>query len=77
MYEGQRDQLYNQQFNVENTAFALQSAKDSIDTVAAMQAASKELKTTISKNKMLDINKIDRINDDLADLMVCTMNYRP
>ncbi len=73
MYEGQRDQLYNQQFNVENTAFALQSAKDNIETVAAMQAASKELKTTVTKNKMLDIGKIDRLNDDLADLMVCVV----
>lgn len=41
MYEGQRESLYNQQFNVEQMSFAAQSAKDTAVQVQAMQAASK------------------------------------
>ena len=37
MYESQREQLYNQQFNVDQTAFTMESAKDSIQTVQAMK----------------------------------------
>lgn len=43
LYESQREQLYNQQFNVEQTAFAMESAKDSVHTVQAMQVCAKAL----------------------------------
>lgn len=65
MYEGQRDQLAGQQFNLDQTVFALETVKDSQTTIAAMQAASKELKTQHAK---IDINKIEDMNDDLADM---------
>ena len=33
LYEGQRDQLYQQQFNVEQTRFTVDSVKDTVSTV--------------------------------------------
>ena len=36
LYENQRDQLYNQQYNIEQTTFAVQSMQDSVHTVQAM-----------------------------------------
>lgn len=68
MYEAQRDQLYNQQFNMEQTTFALQSVKDTADTVSAMRAAGTELKTAM-KDKALDVASIERLQDEMADLM--------
>ena len=44
LYESQREQLYNQQFNVEQVSFAAQSAKDTAVQVAAMTHANKDLK---------------------------------
>mmetsp|Transcript_69788 Transcript_69788/g.221044 ORF Transcript_69788/g.221044 Transcript_69788/m.221044 type:complete len:136 (-) Transcript_69788:145-552(-) len=42
--------------------------KDSAQQVQAMKAASKELQTAF-KNKDLDIDNIDKLNDEMADLM--------
>jgi len=69
LYEGQRDQLYQQQFNIDQVAFTTQNMKDTTETVQAMQAASKELKTQFKKNKELDIDYIEKMQDDMADLM--------
>lgn len=44
LYESQREQLYNQQFNVEQTAFAMESAKDSIQTVSALKVGRRSRK---------------------------------
>lgn len=68
MYEGQRDQLYDQQFNVEQVAFTQESMKDTADQVRAMQAANKGLKTAF-KSKDLDIDKIEALQEEMADLM--------
>ncbi|KAK9830504.1 hypothetical protein WJX72_012115 [[Myrmecia] bisecta] len=68
LYEGQRDQLYAQQFNMEQTSFALESMKDSVQTVQAMKAAGKELKQTF-KSKELNIDSIEKMHDEMADLM--------
>lgn len=68
MLESQRDQLYNQQFNMEQTSFALESVKDSVATVQAMKAAGTELKRAM-KDKNLDLGAIEDLQDDMADLM--------
>lgn len=68
LYEGQRESLYNQQFNLEQVSFAAQSAKDTAVQVQAMQAASKELKTQF-KSKEFNVDAIDALNDEMADLM--------
>lgn len=69
LYETQRDQLYNQQFNIEQTAFVMENVQDSVQTVQAMKAASKELRTAFKKNE-LNISGIEKLQDDMADLMV-------
>ncbi|CAI7766984.1 unnamed protein product [Closterium sp. NIES-54] len=56
MLEGQRDNLYNQSFNVEQVAFAQEGIKDAQATVAAMKAANKELKTQMKSVKIEDID---------------------
>ena len=66
MYEAQRDQLAGQAFNVEQTSFAIDSVKDTLTTVDAMKAASKTLKTEFKK---VDIDQIEDVQDDLADMM--------
>jgi charged multivesicular body protein 5 len=68
LLEGQRDQLYNQQFNMEQTSFALESMKDSVQQVKAMKAANKELKQAFGA-KELNISSIDKLHDDMADMM--------
>jgi charged multivesicular body protein 5 len=67
MYENQRDATAGQQFNIDQTSFGLESAKASIETVAAMKAASKQLKQAIRKD--LDIDDVDNLADDMAELM--------
>eukprot|EP00877_Chromochloris_zofingiensis_P004114 jgi/Chrzof1/13703/Cz08g08220.t1 len=68
MYEGQRDTLYNQQFNMEQTRFTVESIQDTVQTVQALKGASKQMKTAMKTNKELDLNFIDRLQDDLADM---------
>eukprot|EP00798_Chlamydomonas_sp_ICE-L_P027850 gene27850-4022_t len=69
MYEGQRDQMYQQQFNVEQTRFTVDSIQDTVTTVQATTAANKEMKKLMKKNKELDINYIDNMQDDMFDMM--------
>ena len=74
LYENQREQLYNQQFNMEQTSFALESIKDTAQTVQAMKAAGAELKTAFKKQD-LDINSIEKLQDEMADLMVWSSGF--
>lgn len=67
MYENQRDNAQAQQFNIDQTAFNLESAKATVTTVAAMKAANNELKTTLKKD--LNIDHVDELADDMAELM--------
>lgn len=66
MYEGQRDTLYNQTFNLDQVAFATEGIKDAQQTMAAMKAAKKDLKGTL---KTLKIDDIDKLQDEMIDLM--------
>jgi prefoldin subunit 5 len=67
MYEKQRDMASAQAFNIDQTAFSLESSKATVSTVAAMKAANKELKNIIRKD--LDINGVDELADEMAELM--------
>ena len=60
-YEGQLMNLQQQSFNMEQTAFATQSLKDTKIQVDAMKAGVKEMRKEF---KTMDINKIE-------DLHVC------
>jgi hypothetical protein len=68
LYEGQRDQLYQQQANVDGAAFTMQSMQDTVQVVQAMQAGSKAMATMMRKNKELQVDKIWKTMDGLADL---------
>eukprot|EP00850_Spirogloea_muscicola_P022857 SM000315S11894 [mRNA] locus=s315:15388:17102:+ [translate_table: standard] len=66
MYEGQRDQLYSQSYNLEQVAFASEGLRDAQHTMAAMKSANKDLKGNM---KALRIEDIDKLQDDMMDLM--------
>merc|ERR1712070_870256 len=55
-----------QQFNVEQAQFSLESAAVTVATVGAMKEANDKLRT---KMKELDIDDVDDLQDDFAELM--------
>jgi charged multivesicular body protein 5 len=66
MYEQQRDMVAGQQFNVDQTSFAIDSIKDTQTIVAAMKTASVQLK---AEQKKVNIAEIEDMQDDLYDIM--------
>ncbi|XP_052195940.1 vacuolar protein sorting-associated protein 60.2-like [Diospyros lotus] len=66
MYEGQRDMLYNQTFNLDQVAFASEGIKDAQQTMSALKSANKELKGMMKSVKIQDI---DNLQDEMMDLM--------
>jgi len=66
MYEGQRDMLYNQTFNLDQVAFASEGIKDAQQTMTALKSANKELKGMM---KTVKIQDIDSLQDEMMDLM--------
>ncbi|PIA54350.1 hypothetical protein AQUCO_00900705v1 [Aquilegia coerulea] len=56
MYEGQRDMLYNQTFNLDQVAFAAEGIKDAQQTMTALKSANKELKGMMKTVKIQDID---------------------
>mmetsp|Transcript_20126 Transcript_20126/g.58864 ORF Transcript_20126/g.58864 Transcript_20126/m.58864 type:complete len:231 (-) Transcript_20126:125-817(-) len=65
MYEQQRDQMAGQAFNIEQTAFAIDSIKDSQIAVEAMKDAAKTLK---AEHKKLNLDAVEDLQDDLAEM---------
>ena len=64
-----RDQAMGQQFNVDQAAFSIESARSTVTTVTALKASSNvELKKTIRQD-LLDIDSVDELADDIAELM--------
>ncbi|KAJ3041070.1 hypothetical protein HDV00_009970 [Rhizophlyctis rosea] len=66
LYEGQRDQLMQQSFNMEQAAMTTENLKNTLVTVDAMKMANKEMKTQYKK---INIDKIERVQDEMEDLM--------
>lgn len=66
MYEGQRDMLYNQTFNLDQVAFAAEGIKDAQQTMTTLKSANKELKGMM---KTVKIQDIDSMQDEMMDLM--------
>uniref|UniRef100_A0A0R3S0X3 Charged multivesicular body protein 5 n=1 Tax=Elaeophora elaphi TaxID=1147741 RepID=A0A0R3S0X3_9BILA len=66
MYENQRDQLNQQSFNMEQSNFAIQGMKDTQTTVVAMKQG---LKTMQKEYKKLDIDKIDKLQDEMEEML--------
>lgn len=69
LYESQREQLYSQQFNMEQTRFTIDSIKDTVGTVQAMKSANTEMRGMMKKNKELDIGYIEKMQDEMFDMM--------
>lgn len=67
-YEAQRDQLYNQQMNIDQTTFVMQGMQDTVNNVAAMKGAATELKRLQKTHKELNPDKIWNIMDEMQDL---------
>uniref|UniRef100_A0A3P8ZQ48 Charged multivesicular body protein 5 n=1 Tax=Esox lucius TaxID=8010 RepID=A0A3P8ZQ48_ESOLU len=66
MYEGQRDNLAQQSFNMEQTNYTIQTLKDTKTTVDAMKIGAKEMKKAY---KNVKIDKIEDLHDQLEDMM--------
>lgn len=66
IYEGQREALMNQSFNIEQQNMAIQTMRDTKTTMTAMQMGLKEMKKEFKK---VDLNKIENMQDDLADIL--------
>ncbi|KND03752.1 uncharacterized protein SPPG_08914 [Spizellomyces punctatus DAOM BR117] len=66
LYEGQRDQLMQQSFNMEQGNMALDNLKNTLVTVDAMKLANKELR---GQYKKVNLDKIEKIQDEMEDLL--------
>lgn len=73
MYESQRDQLANQQFNVDQTSFAIETVKNTQVTVAAMKDASKTLK---KEQKKISLAELEDMQDDMEGYWKLPMSFR-
>jgi hypothetical protein len=75
MYEGQRETLYNQQFNMEQTRFTVESIQDTVQTVQALKAANVQMKGAMKANKELDLSFIDnlQVGETSANSHVCVV----
>lgn len=65
-YEGQRDMIQQQSFNMDQTQFTIQSLKDTQNTVTAMKDATKQMKKEFKK---MDVDKVHDVYDDMEDMM--------
>ncbi|CRK16332.1 Charged multivesicular body protein 5 like [Verticillium longisporum] len=66
MIESQRDQLQSQSWNMEQAQSMQDNLKNTMATVDAMKTTNKELKKQYGK---VDIDQIERLQDEMADLM--------
>ena len=66
MYEGQRDQLQQQSWNMEQASMMTDNLKNVMTTVDAMKSTNKTLKQQYGK---IDVDKIERMQDEMQDLM--------
>lgn len=65
-YESQMDQLQQQSFNMEQASMTTENMKNTLITLDAMQIANKEMK---KQYKNINLDKIEKIQDELEDLM--------
>ena len=65
-YEKQIEGMRNQSFNMDQTNFTTQMLKDTKVTVDAMKTGLKEMKREYKK---VDIDKIEDLQDDMADML--------
>ncbi|KAF8448282.1 putative charged multivesicular body protein 5 [Terfezia claveryi] len=66
MYEGQREQLQQQSWNMEQAGMMQDNLKNVMVTVDALKTTNKELKKQYGK---INLDKIEQLQDEMADLM--------
>lgn len=66
MYEGQRDQLLNTQFNVDQANFATENLRITAITVDAMKAGAAQMKQEYAK---MNIDSIEKVAEEMEDLL--------
>ncbi|KAF8457817.1 Snf7-domain-containing protein [Terfezia claveryi] len=66
MYEGQREQLQQQGWNMEQAGMMQDNLKNVMVTVDALKTTNKELKMQYGK---INLDKIEQLQDEMADLM--------
>ncbi|MCJ1235581.1 hypothetical protein MMC14_003552 [Varicellaria rhodocarpa] len=66
MHEAQREQLQQQSWNMEQADMMTSSLQNVMTTVDAMKSTNKTLKKQYGK---IDIDKIERLQDEMQDLM--------
>ena len=66
MYEAQRDQMMNTQFNVDQANFATENLKITAITVDAMKAGTAQMKAEYAK---LNIDQIEQVADEMEDML--------
>jgi charged multivesicular body protein 5 len=66
MYEGQREQLQQQSWNMEQASMMQDNLKNVMTTVDTMKMTNKALKKQYGK---INIDQIERMQDEMADLM--------
>jgi charged multivesicular body protein 5 len=66
MYEGQRDQLEQQSWNMQQAGMMTDNLKNVMTTVDVMKQTTKSLKQQYGR---INIDKIERMQDEMADLM--------
>jgi charged multivesicular body protein 5 len=66
MYEGQRDQLEQQSWNMQQAGMMTDNLKNVMTTIDVMKQTNKSLKQQYGK---INIDKIERMQDEMADLM--------
>lgn len=66
LYESRRDQLQQQSWNMEQASMMTDNLKNVMTTVEVMKSTQKTLKQQYGK---IDIDKIEKMQDEMADLM--------
>ena len=66
MYDAQLSQVMNQQFNVDQVQFVSESIENTIQTYGALKDATAAQQQQMKK---LDMDKMEDLFDDLADMM--------
>ncbi|KAI9168607.1 Vacuolar protein-sorting-associated protein 60 [Blastocladiella emersonii ATCC 22665] len=66
LYEGQRDQLMTQSFNIEQAQMATENLRNTVAVVDTMRVANAELK---KQYKSVDVAKIEKMQDEMEDLL--------
>lgn len=65
-YEQQKGVMMGQSFNLEQANFTVESLRTTAETVQVMKATAKEMK---QQHKMLNIDKVESLRDQLEDMM--------